>query len=71
MNLRGIAELFFDGRCGRSLDELSEAGAGIGESPGRQFNIEFVERLPNSFDCFIVHSEVSIRWTDVLIHVRH
>src|ERR1017187_411061 len=64
MNLCGIAELFFDGCCGRSLNELSEAGAGIGESPGRQFNIEIVERLPYNFDSFVVHSEVSLRWAD-------
>src|SRR4029077_13213824 len=44
-----------------SLDEFSEAGAGVGKSPGRQFNMEIVERLPYNFDRFVVHRKISIR----------
>jgi len=38
---------------GRRLNELPEAGAGIGESPGRQLNVELVEGLPYHFHRFI------------------
>src|ERR1700693_4518712 len=61
VNLSGVAEFFFD--CGRrsGLNELSEARAGIGESPGRQLNFEFIERVADFFDGFIVHRNISIQ----------
>jgi hypothetical protein len=44
MNLSAIAELLFDvGGCA-GLDEFSEPGAGVGESPGRNLDAEMFER---------------------------
>ena len=43
----GVGEFLFDGGGRGGLDELAEAGAGIGESPGWDLDAEFVQRAPN------------------------
>jgi hypothetical protein len=43
MHLASVAELLFRGRRRGSLNELSEAGSRIGETPGWQFNTESFE----------------------------
>ena len=43
MHLAGIAELLFDRGGGGRLQEFAEARAGVGESPGGQFDVELVE----------------------------
>ena len=45
----GVAELFFDVGSG-GLDKFAEAGAGIGEPPGGQLDVEGIERTIN--ECF-------------------
>ena len=39
-----VAELVFDRDRSRELDEFSEAGSGVGKTPGGQFDIKVVER---------------------------
>ena len=45
VDLRGVGELLFDGRRGRWLQELAEAGPGIGETPGGDLDRELIERF--------------------------
>ena len=44
MHLPGVAELVFDGDCGRQLDKFSKTGSGVGKTPGGQLDIKIVER---------------------------
>ena len=44
MHLAGVAEFFFEGGRGGGLQKFAEAGAGVGESPGRNLDVEAVER---------------------------
>src|SRR5436190_7837483 len=55
MHLRRIAEFLFDRRRCRCLDELAEARARIRETPGRQLDLELVERLPRLFHQTVFH----------------
>ena len=50
MYLPGIAELFLHRVGSGGLHEFAEAGASIGEPPGRQFDVEGIERTIN--ECF-------------------
>src|ERR1019366_4276694 len=40
VDLRSVSEFLLDGGSGGSLDKLSKAGAGVGESPGGNLNLE-------------------------------
>ncbi len=64
VDLRGIAEFFFDIGGGGELNEFAEAGAGIGESPGRELDFEFVQRIPYDFDRLIVIAKSPMRFND-------
>ena len=61
MHLAGVAELLFDGGGRRRLKEFSEAGAGVGESPGRQFDTKNVERLRDGIDLLVGDHDNAIR----------
>jgi len=65
MHLRRITEFFFDRRRCRRLDELAESRARIRKTPGRQLDLELVERLPRLFHqtVFITLSPASSRGT--------
>ena len=47
MHLAGVAQFLAGGGGGRGLLELAKARAGVGKTPGRQFDAEAVERLPH------------------------
>src|SRR5581483_12152891 len=53
MDFAGVREFFFNAGGGGWLQELSEARAGVGESPGRNLDAEIVKRLEDS--CFRVN----------------
>jgi hypothetical protein len=42
MNLSGIGEFLFRGRCRAGLDEFTKTGPSIRKSPGRYFDSESV-----------------------------
>jgi len=50
MDLPGIAELILSRDRGGGLLKFSEPGPRIGESPGRKFDLEIVERGGYGFD---------------------
>src|SRR6266478_4524210 len=60
MHLCGVAEFFLNAGGGSRLNELSKARPGVGKSPRRKLDSKFVESLPNDFDVFVVHNQVSI-----------
>ena len=77
MHLRRIAELLFDRRRCPRLDELAEARARIRKTPGRQLDLELVERLPrlfhqtvfhNSLPCIISRNTLRLRRARTLLH---
>ena len=43
--LAGVGELFFEAGGGGGLEKLAEARAGVGESPGGDFDAKVVQRL--------------------------
>ena len=45
VDLSSIAKFLFDGGGGGRLEKLAEACAGVGESPGRNFDAKTLERI--------------------------
>ena len=45
----GVRKFLFDRGCRRGLHKLAEARTGVGESPGRDFDMEAVQRLERNF----------------------
>src|SRR3981189_1720056 len=60
VHLCGVAEFFLNAGSGSRLNELSKARPGVGKSPRRKLDSKSVESLPNDFDVFVVHNQVSI-----------
>src|SRR6476646_12030232 len=71
VNLRGVAEFLFDVCCGGRLNELSEASARIGKTPGGQLDMEFVEGFPYDFNRRVFHCEPSVRVVGLTVDTRH
>jgi hypothetical protein len=44
VNLGRVTELFFEAGGGSGLDELTEAGTGIGETPRGNLDAKFIQR---------------------------
>src|SRR5215471_3659501 len=61
VHLARIAELFFGRGCRRRLNELSEASARIGESPGGKFDAKCFQRGKNLLTRARVHANLSVR----------
>src|SRR5215831_10515398 len=61
VHLARIAELFFGRGCGRSLDELPEARARIGESPRGKLDAKRFQRGKNLLTPARVHANLSLR----------
>jgi hypothetical protein len=47
MHLPCVAQFLGSGGGGRGLLKLAKTGAGVGKTPGRQFDTEAVERVPD------------------------
>src|SRR5271157_2888121 len=58
VHLGRIAEFLFNGYSGRGLNEFAKSRSGVGESPGRQFHLEPVQRFPSNFLLFAVHHKL-------------
>src|SRR5579863_2471542 len=59
-----VTEFLFRSCRGGWLDELSEASAGVGKTPGRQFNTEPVERSKDFVTRGRIHAEPLSRMRD-------
>jgi hypothetical protein len=58
MHVAGIAELLLNSVCGRWLNEFSESTSGVREPPRRDFNVESLQRLQDSFGPMRIHDPI-------------
>jgi hypothetical protein len=67
VHLAGIAEFLFRGRRRRGLNELSETGAGIRETPGWKLDATCLKRGEDIFTGGSVHANLSKDWKITIV----